>query len=205
MQKQCQKCGHVNEAASGDVLEACPACSAIYSKVERAAESRAMEVEERSVSVARPRSSAADGDGAADGFSQRQWVAFVGAAVLAVGVFAPLISGPMGISINYFANGKGQGVFVLAMAACSLGLARARRYPLLWATGGLSATAVAYSFWRIQTGMAKAKETMTSSLQGNPFRGLAEMAAESFQMQWGWAVLAIGAVLVLVSAGMKRG
>ena len=204
MKKQCLKCGLVNENATGDGLEACPGCGAIYSKVARATAPAAV-ASDMPPSVTRRSPNDVADVGEATGFSQRQWVAFVGAAVLAVGVFAPLISGPMGMSINYFANGKGQGVFVLAMAACSLGLALARRYPLLWATGGLSAAAVAYSFWRIQTGMAKAKEAMTSSLQGNPFRGLAEMAAESFQMQWGWAVLAIGAVLVLVSAGMKRG
>ena len=167
MKKQCLKCGLVNEEATGDELEACPGCGAIYSKVERAAAPAAV-ASDVPPSVTRRRPNDVADVGEAAGFSQRQWVAFVGAAVLAVGVFVPLVSGPMGMSINYFANGKGQGVFVLAMAACSLGLALAHRYPLLWATGGLSAAVVAYSFWRIQTGMAKAKEAMTSGLQGKP-------------------------------------
>lgn len=33
MIKTCQKCGHVNPAATGDDLEACPGCGAIYSRV----------------------------------------------------------------------------------------------------------------------------------------------------------------------------
>jgi hypothetical protein len=33
MIKTCQKCGHVNPAAMGDDLEACPECGAIYSRV----------------------------------------------------------------------------------------------------------------------------------------------------------------------------
>lgn len=36
MLKTCLKCGHSNHAASGDPLEACPKCGAIYSRVEAA-------------------------------------------------------------------------------------------------------------------------------------------------------------------------
>lgn len=36
MRRTCMKCGHVNSAASGDSLEACPQCGAIYSRVEEA-------------------------------------------------------------------------------------------------------------------------------------------------------------------------
>ena len=41
MQKTCLKCGHVNAAATGDALEACPACGAIYSRVEAAMAAKA--------------------------------------------------------------------------------------------------------------------------------------------------------------------
>lgn len=34
MEKECQKCGHSNPNATGHVTEACPACGAIYRKVE---------------------------------------------------------------------------------------------------------------------------------------------------------------------------
>lgn len=37
MKKQCLKCGLVNENATGDELEACPGCGAIYSRVAAAA------------------------------------------------------------------------------------------------------------------------------------------------------------------------
>lgn len=36
MNKTCLKCGHPNPNASGDPLEACPSCGAIYSRVEAA-------------------------------------------------------------------------------------------------------------------------------------------------------------------------
>lgn len=40
MNKTCLKCGHSNPSASGDPLEACPGCGAIYSRVEAAWQSR---------------------------------------------------------------------------------------------------------------------------------------------------------------------
>ena len=41
MQRKCLKCGHINSAATGDALEACPQCGAIYSRVEAALAARA--------------------------------------------------------------------------------------------------------------------------------------------------------------------
>lgn len=40
MQKNCLKCGHVNTSATGDDLETCPSCGAIYSRVEAALKTR---------------------------------------------------------------------------------------------------------------------------------------------------------------------
>lgn len=36
MQRKCLKCDRINEAATGDAIEACPQCGAIYSRVEAA-------------------------------------------------------------------------------------------------------------------------------------------------------------------------
>lgn len=43
MIKNCLKCGHVNENANGQELEACPQCGAIYSRVEAAVAKKARE------------------------------------------------------------------------------------------------------------------------------------------------------------------
>jgi hypothetical protein len=42
---------------------------------------------------------------------------------------------------------------------------------------------------------------MESELAGNPFRGIADMAIQTIQLQWGWVVLIIGSAL-LITAGM---
>ncbi len=42
-----------------------------------------------------------------------------------------------------------------------------------------------------------------TELKDNPFRGVAEFAVESVQLQWGWAVLVIGIALLIAAAAMK--
>jgi len=40
---------------------------------------------------------------------------------------------------------------------------------------------------------------MQEKLAGNPFRGLAQVAMGSIQLEWGWGVLLIGAGLMVAS------
>jgi hypothetical protein len=51
--------------------------------------------------------------------------------------------------------------------------------------------------------MSDVKSHMESDLAGNPFRGLADMAVQSVQLQWGWALLVVGSALVVASAAIK--
>jgi hypothetical protein len=44
---------------------------------------------------------------------------------------------------------------------------------------------------------------METELKDNPFRGLADVAVQSVQLEWGWAVLVIGIVLLIAVAAMK--
>ncbi len=44
---------------------------------------------------------------------------------------------------------------------------------------------------------------METELKDNPFRGLADLAVQSVQLQWGWAVLVIGIAFLIVVAAMK--
>jgi hypothetical protein len=44
---------------------------------------------------------------------------------------------------------------------------------------------------------------MEKDLAGNPFAGLGQAAVSSVQLQWGWAVLVIGACLVIAAAFMS--
>lgn len=123
-------------------------------------------------------------------------LALVGAALLFVGVFMPILSVPIVGSVNYFMNGKGDGTIVLVLALVAAGLALSGRVrDVVW-PGAASLAMLAISFLRFRSGMAEMRARMESDLAGNPFRGFAEAAMGSIQIQWGWAVLALGAAIV---------
>ena len=134
----------------------------------------------------------------------RQVLALVGSGVLALGVFVPIISVPISGSINYFMNGRGDGTFILILAAVSLVLTLQHKYEWLLTTGVVSLAQLLVTFVRLQNGLSAMTAELNSKLAGNPFRGLVDVAAGSVQLQWGWMVLVIGSAL-LVAAAVKRG
>ena len=51
--------------------------------------------------------------------------------------------------------------------------------------------------------MGQMKAQVETDLKDNPFRGLADLAIQSVQLEWGWAVLVIGVALLIATAAMK--
>jgi len=197
----CPKCGYIRRPEDQAPDYECPKCGVVYAKVDPAEEDlppawRVRQKPERHSRIEIGQANFSD-------FSRRQLFGLVGAAVMAFGVFMPLMTGPFGMNVNYFSNGQGDGAFVLGLAVCSAVLVLFKRFALLWATGGLSFGVIAYAFFEIRSRIAEVKSSMDADLQGNPFRGLADAAMSSVQMQWGWMVLVAGAVLILLCAWMK--
>ena len=133
----------------------------------------------------------------------RQLVGFLGSALLFLGVFLPIVKLPIVGELNYFANGRGDGVVVLVLAVISFGLVLFRWYWELWITGVDAAAALAFTFFNFQSGMKQVETQMQTDLKDNPFRSLANVAVRSIQLQWGWAVLVIGVVLLIAAAAMR--
>lgn len=133
----------------------------------------------------------------------RQKLGIIGSIILFIGVFTPIMSIPIMGNINYFRNGQGDGTIILALAVISLILALKNKYKGLWVTGVGSLGVMLFTFINFQTKMSQAKANMKLELAGNPFRHLADAAMQSVQLQWGWALLIIGAVLIIASAAMK--
>lgn len=197
----CPKCEYTRQASDEAPDYECPRCGIVYAKVEPADVDlppawRVRQKPERRTVIEMGSANFSD-------FSKRQLFGLIGAAVMALGVFMPLMTGPFGMNVNYFSNGQGDGTFVLGLAVCSAVLVLFRRFTLLWVTGGLSFGVVAYAFFEIQSRISKVKSSMNADLQGNPFRGLADAAMSSVQMQWGWLVLFAGALLILLCAWMR--
>jgi len=134
----------------------------------------------------------------------KQLLGIIGSAVLFVGVFTPIVSMPIMGNINYFQNGKGDGVIVLVLAVISLILILLKKFKGLWFTGLGSMGVMIFTFINFQINLANARTQMETELVDNPFRGIADMAMQSVQIQWGWALLIVGAVLVIASAAIKE-
>ena len=133
----------------------------------------------------------------------KQLLGLIGSIVLFIGVFTPIVSIPIMGNMNYFQNGKGDGTIVLILAVISLILVLTKKYKGLWFTSIGSLGVMLFSFINFQSKMSQVKADMDSELADNPFRGLADMAMQSVQLQWGWALLIVGAALVIASAAMK--
>ncbi len=107
-------------------------------------------------------------------------------------------------NLNYFQNGKGDGVIVLVLAIISFILILLKKYKGLWFTGIGSMIIMTFTFINFQMALSGARTQMETELSGNPFRGLADITMQSVQIQWGWAVLIIGAILLISSAVIKE-
>jgi len=134
----------------------------------------------------------------------KQLLGLIGSAVLFVGVFAPIVSIPIMGNMNYFQNGKGDGTIVLVLAVISLILVLLKKFKGLWFTGLGSIAIMTFTFINFQMALSNTRTQMETELTGNPFRGIADMAMQSVQIQWGWALLIVGAVLVIASAAIKE-
>lgn len=133
--------------------------------------------------------------------SREKGLALFGAALLFVGVFLPMFSAPFVGSQTYFQNGQGDGVIVLILALVAAGQVAGDKTRYVWIPGGLAVLVIGFTFFSLISQMSQLREEMRRELAGNPFAGLGEVAMQSMQMQWGWAVLILGAVFV-IAAGM---
>jgi hypothetical protein len=117
--------------------------------------------------------------------------------------FLPIVKLPVLGDLNYFANGRGDGLIVLVLGIISLGLVLLKWYRELWITSLGAAAVLAYTFFTLQSKLNQMATQLETELQDNPFRGLAGLAMHSVQLQWGWAVLVIGVGLLIAAAAMR--
>jgi len=131
-------------------------------------------------------------------------LALIGAALLFIGAFMPIVSMPIMDSMNYFQNGRGDGVIIVVLAVVTAVLAATGHVRhVLW-TGLAALGMLGFTFFRFESALDEAKAKMSTDLADNPFRGLAEAAANSVQLQWGWAVLVLGAAIVVFAGWQAR-
>jgi hypothetical protein len=133
----------------------------------------------------------------------RQLFGIIGSLLLFVGVFAPIVSVPIMGNINYFQNGKGDGSFILVLAIISFVLILTRNYRGLWFTSIGVLIVMLLTFVNFHSKMNELKTQLNGGSSGtNLFQGLADMAMQSVQLQWGWALLLAGLALLVAAAAM---
>ena len=77
-------------------------------------------------------------------------------------------------------------------------------YRELWVTSLGSAAILAFTFFNLQSKISQMKSEMDTDLKDNPFKGFADVAMQSVQLQWGWAILVIGTGLLIATAAMSE-
>ena len=134
----------------------------------------------------------------------RQKLGIAGSLLLAAGTFTPIISLPFIGNMSYIHNGKGDGIFILIIAAISLALCLLEKYKGLWLTSIAGLAIMAFTFTNLQNKIHEVKSQMDVELAGNPFRGLADIALNSVQLQWGWVILLCGIGLLIAAAAINN-
>lgn len=147
------------------------------------------------------------------GLNKKQLGSFAGAVLLLAGLFTPIVGVPF-FSVNYyslsqFSSFASFGFFLLVLCAVSAGaLAAMKRYNVVRWPGLASLLIIAYTFFLIRSKIAEAKTeldrlTNAPDMANTPMKGMGGAFMSMIQMQWGWGVLAGGAVLLIVASMLK--
>jgi hypothetical protein len=132
-------------------------------------------------------------------------MALLGAALLLAGVFTPIANVPIVGDMTYFASSKAGGMILVALALVSGGLALSDRVRDVAWPGAAAVAVLALSFYLFERRISEMREHLGHRLIGRLLRGLADVAVDRVQLQWGWAVLVLGAVLLVGAGLMARG
>ena len=125
-------------------------------------------------------------------------IALVGAAILAVGVFLPVVQVPKRGAMTLM-DLESAGVIILVLAAIAAGVAlvgwtRHAIWPGIGALGLL-----AYAYQRTNAEIAQSRARLSGGIGEDPLAALRDLAASNSRVEYGWSVLAIGALIVVVA------
>jgi hypothetical protein len=127
-------------------------------------------------------------------------LALIGAAILAVGVFLPVIQVPKRGAITLMGlESAGTITLVLAGMAAGLALIGWTRHALWPGIGALGL--LGYAYQRTNAEIAQSRARLDGGLGDDPLAAVRDLAASNSRLDYGWSVLAIGA-LIVVAAGV---
>jgi ABC-type multidrug transport system permease subunit len=124
----------------------------------------------------------------------------IGSALLILGLFLPIISF-LGFGVSYFDGIKSSpaqawsGILLLLLGIASLYCALTNKYKILIATGAVSLGLLILDFFRLKSALAN------SSGEAGDY---ADRIASAVSIGWGFYVMVIGAILLIVAGVMKN-
>lgn len=130
----------------------------------------------------------------------RHLAGILGCIILAIGVFMPLVQLPFVGSVTYIANSKVDGVIILLLAAASAFFVLKKQYKPLYYTSMGSFLLIGLTFVNFQNKIAEFHRMLDGQIKENSVNGIADATAATIQLDFGWAFLGIGALLLLIAA-----
>ena len=132
-------------------------------------------------------------------------VGLIGAFMMILGAFAPIISVPLAGGQNYFQNGQGDGVLMMLLGIISLVLIVARYYGYLIITGILGLLVLGYLYVSFRGTIREAQEKISAYEAYDPIgTSLGEVFVENIHIDWGFAVLLAASVMIIVASFLKE-
>ena len=135
--------------------------------------------------------------------SIKQRIGLIGAVALGIGVFLPYESVPAGGTVSYWSAGGGGGTAIVGFALLSAFLVFVNKSIALWYTGLATLVLLVYGFVEVQFAREDSLNEARAHASGVTLADIGELAADApqlVQLQWGFAVLVAGVVLVLTGA-----
>ena len=129
--------------------------------------------------------------------SKKQLIGIIGALLIIIGVFMPMVSIPLIGGISFISKNKIGGIIVVILAIASIVLILKNNYKGLLGTGIASICVIIFYTVKMVYSFNKAKEEMGDNY-------LADMVSDFINIEYGVPVLIIALVLVIVAAVIKN-
>jgi hypothetical protein len=138
------------------------------------------------------------------GLSQKKAIGLVGAFCLFIGVLTPILSVPFLGTLTLLNNDTEIAYTIMCLALLSVIVVLTNKNEGVWYSGIMSSLLILFAFTRYTSKLAEMKLNMNAQLDGNPFRWLTDAVMQSVQLQWGWGILFLGAILIVTCAAIKN-
>ena len=134
--------------------------------------------------------------------------AIIGAALMIVGVFLPMVSIPIMRDNSYFELDKTGAITILVMAGLSALIGVWGRFRLMYITGLLSLGLLIYTYVEIDRRKTAAQSDLRERVIDTPLKNLSQNLISTVGLKYGWPMMMVGAALTvavpLVGSRLKR-